>query len=128
MKKCDHTGPDGAADRARLDALLRRYCDATACWLETAAPAALRQRLEIVEARLARERNKGVGRHWSYDLNRHIALKQVRDLIASRLAGAMVGPDRLADRSAPEAKRAATVGTGPKSAGSPRARARPASS
>ncbi len=33
---------------------------------------------------LQRERLKGVARHWSYDLNRHIALKQALD----RLAGA----------------------------------------
>jgi hypothetical protein len=28
---------------------------------------------------LERERLKGISRHWSYDLNRHIALKQARD-------------------------------------------------
>ncbi|MEJ6781354.1 cytoplasmic protein [Aminobacter sp. Piv2-1] len=37
---------------------------------------ALLRRLERV---IERERLKGVNRHWSYDLNRHIALKQVRD-------------------------------------------------
>lgn len=31
---------------------------------------------------IERERLKGVRRHWSYDLNRHIALKQARDRIA----------------------------------------------
>lgn len=33
---------------------------------------------------LQRERLKGVGRHWSYDLNRHIALKQTLDRLATR--------------------------------------------
>lgn len=32
-----------------------------------------------IERILERERLKGVRRHWSYDLNRHIALKQVLD-------------------------------------------------
>lgn len=33
---------------------------------------------------LERERLKGLRRHWSYDLNRHIALKQVLELLAAR--------------------------------------------
>ena len=32
-----------------------------------------------VERVIERERLKGMRRHWSYDLNRHIALKQVLD-------------------------------------------------
>ncbi len=35
----------------------------------------------LVERRLKRERLKGLNRHWSYDLNRHIALKQVLDAL-----------------------------------------------
>lgn len=35
---------------------------------------------------IERERLKGMRRHWSYDLNRHIALKQVLDRLRS-LAG-----------------------------------------
>lgn len=31
---------------------------------------------------LERERMRGLGRHWSYDLNRHIALKQALDSLA----------------------------------------------
>lgn len=38
--------------------------------------ASLIRRLERI---LERERLKGMRRHWSYDLNRHIALKQVLD-------------------------------------------------
>lgn len=40
-----------------------------------------------IERLLRRERHKGVCRHWSYDLNRHIALKQALDrLRAAELA------------------------------------------
>ncbi len=39
-----------------------------------------RQRFMLrLERLLERERLKGLNRHWSYDLNRHIALKQLRD-------------------------------------------------
>ncbi|WP_235911667.1 hypothetical protein [Mesorhizobium xinjiangense] len=34
-----------------------------------------------LERAIERERLKGVRQHWSYDLNRHIALKQALDLI-----------------------------------------------
>ena len=39
-----------------------------------------------VERIIERERLKGVQRHWSYDLNRHIALKQVLDRLRGRQA------------------------------------------
>lgn len=48
--------------------------------LNTAGPARL-QVIAQVERSLRCERIKGLGQHWSYDLNRHIALKQVRDLL-----------------------------------------------
>lgn len=35
--------------------------------------------LRQIERQMARERLKGLNGHWSYDLNRHIALKQVAD-------------------------------------------------
>lgn len=38
-----------------------------------------------ITAAIRRERAKSVMRHWSYDLNRHIALKQARDRIAGEL-------------------------------------------
>ncbi|WP_246249063.1 hypothetical protein [Chelativorans alearense] len=37
---------------------------------------------------IERERLKGMRRHWSYDLNRHIALKQVYDRLKAGVAGA----------------------------------------
>lgn len=35
---------------------------------------------------IQRERLKGLNKHWSYDINRHIALKQIRDRLLSLLA------------------------------------------
>jgi hypothetical protein len=43
-----------------------------------------------IERVIERERLKGMRRHWSYDLNRHIALKQVLD----QLRGLPPGPQR----------------------------------
>ena len=44
------------------------------------AGSAERQRIRMrIERSLRRERQKGIDRHWSYDLNRHIALKQALD-------------------------------------------------
>jgi hypothetical protein len=43
---------------------------------------------------IERERMKGLRRHWSYDLNRHIALKQALDGIAGRRAGDERRPGR----------------------------------
>lgn len=53
-------------------------------WALGAAPeekAAIRLRLRRL---LERERLKGAARHWSYDINRHIALKQVLDRLEGK--------------------------------------------
>ena len=50
-----------------------------------APPHQIRQWLETIEARLSRERKKGLARHWGYDLNRHIALKAARDRLKAWL-------------------------------------------
>jgi hypothetical protein len=56
--------------------------------------AALRRLDRLIE----RERLKGGRHHWSYDLNRHVALKQARDLVratlSSRAGAGMTGPER----------------------------------
>jgi hypothetical protein len=52
---------------------------------------ALIRKLERV---MERERLRGMRRHWSYDLNRHIALKQVLDKLRS-LAGVETSHDRM---------------------------------
>ncbi|WP_230980368.1 cytoplasmic protein [Oryzicola mucosus] len=43
---------------------------------------ARRTLLARLDRTLERERLKGLRRHWSYDLNRHIALKQIRDRLS----------------------------------------------
>ncbi|HVW57179.1 MAG TPA: cytoplasmic protein [Rhizobiaceae bacterium] len=46
-------------------------------------PEERRKILLRLERMIERERLKGSSRHWSYDLNRHIALKQVADRLRS---------------------------------------------
>ena len=47
-----------------------------------AAPPDLRARIVMrLERTIERERQRGMRRHWSYDLNRHIALKQALDTL-----------------------------------------------
>lgn len=65
------------------------------------APTALRNWMRTLDFALRRERNKSTMRHWSYDLNRHIALKRARDAIADELAA------RAGHRNAKAAARAA---------------------
>ncbi|WP_433962872.1 hypothetical protein [Roseitalea porphyridii] len=86
------TGRAKAAERGRLDWLLGRFCGTSVARVERATKAELRGQLDTIDRRLARERNKGVARHWSYDLNRHIALKQARDVIVGAL-GSSDDPD-----------------------------------
>ncbi len=53
---------------------------------------------------IERERLRGAKRHWSYDLNRHIALKQVLDELCGRLPRRRTGRPRPRKRTAaPEA-------------------------
>lgn len=49
------------------------------------APAAKRASICLrLERFIEKERLKGAGRHWSYDINRHIALKQALDHLRGR--------------------------------------------
>jgi hypothetical protein len=73
-----------AASEARQRAALQLACGidlAAALAMPAAARAGVVARLA---RRLRRERLKGLSRHWSYDLDRHIAMKQALD----RLTGA----------------------------------------
>jgi hypothetical protein len=67
---------------ARQVAALQLSCgiDLTAA-LRSAGPERERVRRRV-ERRLKRERIRGLQRHWSYDLNRHIALKQALDRLS----------------------------------------------
>lgn len=80
-----------AVRHARQIAAMQLTCgiDLSASLLESGeAQVQLIQRIERV---IERERLKGMRRHWSYDLNRHIALKQVLDRLRQLQAG--VGED-----------------------------------
>jgi len=71
-------------ERARQLVALRLTCGID---LADAFSSASEKRAKLIrhlERLIERERQKGIRRHWSYDLNRHIALKQVLD----RLRGA----------------------------------------
>jgi hypothetical protein len=49
--------------------------------LQLADPAARLMLVKRLKRLIERERIRGSNRHWSYDLNRHIALKQALDAI-----------------------------------------------
>ena len=48
----------------------------------------LRAKLTFLERMIERERQRGMRKHWSYDLNRHIALKQALDSLRPAVTGA----------------------------------------
>jgi hypothetical protein len=59
------------------------------CGIDLSAALAAESELQAryirrIERVIERERLKGMRRHWSYDLNRHIALKQALDLLRER--------------------------------------------
>lgn len=76
----------------QVDWLLRRLvrCDGEAICKATAVQ--IRQWIIVVERHLARERNKGLSKHWSYDLNRHIALKSARDRLRQAMNDRKTAP------------------------------------
>ncbi|HMM63080.1 MAG TPA: cytoplasmic protein [Mesorhizobium sp.] len=62
--------------------------------LETALKAVPEQKARFIQRirrAIERERLKGTGRHWSYDLNRHIALKQALDRLLGTIAAPVSG-------------------------------------
>lgn len=89
------------AAQARQRAALQLVCGidlAAALSLPPAGRAGLVARLS---RRLRRERLKGLSRHWSYDLDRHIALKQALDRLvrANERGGTRAAPDPCRSRS-----------------------------
>ena len=86
------------ASQARQMAALQIACHFD---LEEAMKAepATRARIALrLERMIERERQRGVRRHWSYDLNRHIALKQALDTLRQTGPGAGCS-DRSAERA-----------------------------
>ena len=54
--------------------------------------------LPKIQRALMRERVRGKARHWSYDLNRHIALKQALDYLRGETETATPGSAAVAER------------------------------
>ena len=54
--------------------------------------------LPKIQRALMRERVRGKARHWSYDLNRHIALKQAFDYLRGETETATPGSAAVAER------------------------------
>lgn len=76
-------GQEKAAEAGQI-AALSLICGAD---LHTALKTPPSERVALVrklEHAIERERLKGMRRHWSYDLNRHIALKQALDRLRER--------------------------------------------
>ncbi len=73
----------GAAQRAALQLI----CGIDFDEVERATPAQRAVLCRRVARCLEKERLKGARRHWSYDLNRHIALKQALDRLLAEDGG-----------------------------------------
>ncbi len=68
---------------ARQRAALRLYCGIDFGQLEQADTELRAALVARIRRAIERERLKGTRQHWSYDLNRHIALKQALDRLRS---------------------------------------------
>ena len=87
-----------AASEARQMAALQFACGIDLATALTTTGAARANVVDRLARSLRRERHKGLSRHWSYDLNRHIALKQAFDRLRSNERGG-AGAAPLPDRS-----------------------------
>jgi hypothetical protein len=71
---------------ARQMAALQIACHFDLAEAIAAPPDARRQIVLRLERTIERERQRGIRKHWSYDLNRHIALKQALDTLRGETA------------------------------------------
>jgi hypothetical protein len=75
---------EGTAAEARQRAALFLTCGVDLPEALSASQAERNQMMVRLQRLVERERIKGMRRHWSYDLNRHIALKQALDRLSGR--------------------------------------------
>ena len=80
------------AAEARQLAALQLVCGIDLAAALSSSPAERARIAARIARRLRRERQKGLARHWSYDLNRHIALKQALDRLAGSGENEKGGP------------------------------------
>ena len=72
------------ASQARQTAALQIACHFDLAAALAAPPAEQERIILSLERAIERERLRGMRRHWSYDLNRHIALKQALDSLVGK--------------------------------------------
>lgn len=72
---------------ARQMAALQIACHFDLAEAMSAAPDARSRIVLRLERTIERERQRGIRKHWSYDLNRHIALKQALDKLREMNGG-----------------------------------------
>jgi hypothetical protein len=77
------TAREAMRARARQNAAFFLMCGVDLDEVLGSAPEERRKAIVRLERLIERERLKGSRRHWSYDLNRHIALKQAADRLRS---------------------------------------------
>jgi hypothetical protein len=84
----------------RRSALLQRFGASGMGELAHAAPARLAQLVRTIRQSIARERMRGIARHRLYDLNRHIALKELLDALLAlpQIQNGAEAPSRKANR------------------------------
>ena len=83
---------------ARQRAALRLCCGIDLDQLEQADPERRAGLVSRIQRAIERERLKGTRRHWSYDLNRHIALKQALDRFRPAGPEMILPPRRIPHR------------------------------
>lgn len=75
------------ASEARQMAALQIACHFDLAEALRSEPAARARIILQLERMIERERQRGMRKHWSYDLNRHIALKQALDSLRPVVPG-----------------------------------------
>jgi hypothetical protein len=83
----------------RARAALQLLCGIDLDDVAAAGEAGRVQAAARVRRRLERERLKGLRLHWSYDLDRHIALKQALDMLGASATGPQDKSGRRSDRA-----------------------------
>lgn len=90
---------------ARQRAALHLCCGIDLAHLERAGSEGRAALIGKIRRAIERERLKGASRHWSYDLNRHIALKQALDRFFPNGQAGANAPAKTSRRSRRERRR-----------------------
>jgi hypothetical protein len=66
-------------------AVLKLFVGISSKQLKAASPHQVRGWINTINRKLALERNRGLSRHYRYNLNRHLALASVHRILLARL-------------------------------------------